>query len=143
MRTEHLRPLLDNVGNCNKPCEAVQSFAQGNIPKDILAALQLKKITALQKPNGGVRDIVVGDVIRRLVPSSRPPRSHSRATSAASLVGAFDLISRQATMCAVQRMPEGDTLLSSTDTLPHKKTRTVWFTQGEGGFVHLGSTPSP
>ena len=44
-----------------------QSFAQASIPEEILAALRVGQMTALQKPNGGVRGIVVGDVIRRLV----------------------------------------------------------------------------
>ena len=67
MRTEHVRPLLDNVEDCNMFHEAAQSSAQASIPEEILAALRVGQMTALQKPNGGVRGIVVGDVIRRLV----------------------------------------------------------------------------
>ena len=112
---------------------------------------------ALQKPNGGVRGIVVGDVVRRLVAktmakqfmtkfeAATKPFQYALATRAESEsiahavqvvsdmdpratvlsidgVGAFDLISRRAMMCAVQRMPDGETFHSSpnfTDTLPH------------------------
>ena len=67
MRTEHLRPLLDNDDDCNMFHEVAQSFAQASIPEEILATLRVGQMTALQKPNGGVRGIVVGgDVIRRL-----------------------------------------------------------------------------
>ena len=43
-----------------------QAFAQAKIPDEIVSAL-VGQLTALEKPNGGVRGIVVGDLIRRLV----------------------------------------------------------------------------
>ena len=67
MRTEHLHPLLDNDDDCNMFHEVAQSFVQASIPEEILAALRVVEMTALQKPNGGVRGIIFGDVIRRLV----------------------------------------------------------------------------
>ena len=42
-------------------------FAQANIPEETLAVLRVVQMTALQKPNGGVRGMVVGDVVRRLI----------------------------------------------------------------------------
>ena len=42
-------------------------FAQGQVPDNIVAAVRLGRITALVKPVGGVRGIVVGDVFKRLV----------------------------------------------------------------------------
>ena len=39
----------------------------GNVPESILKAIRLGRITALSKPDGGVRGIVVGDILRRLV----------------------------------------------------------------------------
>ena len=47
--------------------EAAQSFARAQIPEEILAALRVGQMTALEKPDGGIRGIVVGDVIRQLV----------------------------------------------------------------------------
>ena len=47
-------------------------------------------MTALRKPDGGVRGIVVGDFLRRLV--------------------AFDLISRNAMVSGLMAMEHGDTL---------------------------------
>ena len=43
------------------------SLAQTDVPPDIVRALRLGRITALQKPDNGVRGIVVGEFIRRLV----------------------------------------------------------------------------
>ena len=41
--------------------------AHAKLPEEIVSALRLGQMTALQKANGGIRGIVVGDVIRRLV----------------------------------------------------------------------------
>ena len=67
MRSEHLRPLLDSEGDSNMFFGAAQSFARAQIPEEILAVLRVVQMTALEKPDGGIRGIVVGDVIRRLV----------------------------------------------------------------------------
>ena len=66
MRNKHLRPLLDNTGDCTK-FEVFQAFAQAKLPEEIISALRMGQMTALQKANGGIRGIVVGDVIRKLV----------------------------------------------------------------------------
>ena len=47
--------------------EVVSSLATGNVPTEIIDGIRLGRITALQKPNVGVRGIVVGDIVRRLV----------------------------------------------------------------------------
>ena len=39
----------------------------GNVPDEIIEAIRLGRLTALSKPDGGVRVIVVGDILRRLV----------------------------------------------------------------------------
>ena len=67
MRNEHLRPLLDNDADSSRFFEVSQAFAQAKIPDEIVSALRVGQLTALEKPNGGVRRTVVGDVIRRLV----------------------------------------------------------------------------
>ena len=41
MRTEHLRPLIDNEDDCNMFHEVAQSLAQASIPEEILAALRV------------------------------------------------------------------------------------------------------
>ena len=42
-------------------------LAVGNVPEEIIEAIRLGRMTALSKPDGGVRGIVVGDILRRLV----------------------------------------------------------------------------
>ena len=59
MTTEHLRPLLDSARDSELLWELGQSVARGQV-------LRLGRITALRKPSGGIRGIVVGDVFRRL-----------------------------------------------------------------------------
>ena len=47
--------------------EVSQAFAQAKIPDEIVSALRVGQLTALEKPNSGVCGVVIGDVIRRLV----------------------------------------------------------------------------
>ena len=42
-------------------------MARGEVPVRVEAAVRLGRMTALQKPDGGIRGIVVGDVLRRLI----------------------------------------------------------------------------
>ena len=42
-------------------------FSRGQVPPNALEGLKLGRITALEKPDGGVRGIVVGVVFRRIV----------------------------------------------------------------------------
>ena len=67
MTVEHARPLLES-GACTALLgEVATQFARGQIPEEVLPAVRLGRMTALQKPDGGVRGIVVGDVFRQLV----------------------------------------------------------------------------
>ena len=67
MTVEHLRPLLE----CDRALDSLHKFAhimaRGEVPDRIEPVLRLGRLTALRKPDGGVRGIVVGDVLRRLV----------------------------------------------------------------------------
>ena len=82
MRTEHLRPLLDNIEDSNKFYEIAQAFAQAQIPNEILSAIRVGQLTALEKPNGGVRGIVVGDVVRRLIAKTMSDQMMARFETA-------------------------------------------------------------
>ena len=64
---EHLRPLLDSVTDQQWLCKLAEQFAQGRITPTVIEAIRMGKMTALRQANGGVRGIVVGDVVRRLV----------------------------------------------------------------------------
>ena len=52
------------------PVRAASALAQARVPPRIAAAFGLGRMVALQKPNGRVRGIVVGDFLRRLVARS-------------------------------------------------------------------------
>ena len=67
MMTEHSRPILENVSDVGLLFQVGQFFATASIPEEILEVLRVGRLTALQKPNGGVRGIVAGDVFKRLV----------------------------------------------------------------------------
>ena len=45
----------------------VEQLAQGVAPEAAIHAVRVGRLTALLKPDGGVRGIVVGDVVRRLI----------------------------------------------------------------------------
>ena len=62
MTAEHLRPVLESPHDAAR--FMCQSFARGDIPEEILQAFRMGRITALQKPTGGVRGIVAGDIVR-------------------------------------------------------------------------------
>ena len=67
MTSEHLFPLLESDGTLSSVCQVAGFLARAEVPASILSALRLGRMTALRKPSGGVRGIVVSDVFRRLV----------------------------------------------------------------------------
>ena len=67
MTSEHLRPLWDHDGDGVLLCDLAEQFARASVLEEIVDALRMGRMTALQKPSGGVRGIVVGDSFRRLV----------------------------------------------------------------------------
>ena len=67
MTSEHLRPLLEHHEDMTRFWRFAQDLARAAVPDDIVELVRLGRMTALQKPNGGVRGIVAGDIIRRLV----------------------------------------------------------------------------
>ena len=67
MTTEHLRPLLDDMRSLDLFFRVSERLARAQILEAVADLLILRRITALSKPDGGVRGIVAGDVVRRLV----------------------------------------------------------------------------
>ena len=67
MTVEHLRPLPDLVRDQQLFCKVAERLARADVPPSIVEAIRMGRMTALRKTNGGVRGIVVGDVVRRLV----------------------------------------------------------------------------
>ena len=67
MSAEHLRPVLEAPRVLHSFFRVAESLATTQVPQEVVDGLRLGLITALQKPTGGVRGIVAGDIIRRLV----------------------------------------------------------------------------
>ena len=67
MTAEHLFPLLDNERDSAVFGRVATLMVRGEVPTSALEGIRLGRLTALKKPDGGVRGIVVGDIMRRLV----------------------------------------------------------------------------
>ena len=64
---EHLCILLDEEADCTLLHGAAKRLARAHVPAPVVPAIRAGRIVALRKPNGRVRALVVGDVLRRLV----------------------------------------------------------------------------
>ena len=67
MTTDHLRALVDNVRDLHMLFLVGELLATGKAPHEVVEIVRMCRLTALTKPIGGIRGIVSGDVIRRLV----------------------------------------------------------------------------
>ena len=47
--------------------QVAEKLARGEVPQSVVKMVKLGRMTALSKLDGGVRGIVAGDVVRRLV----------------------------------------------------------------------------
>ena len=63
----NIYPLLERPSDSELLCNLAQELAEASTPASVVDVLRRGRITALQKPNGGVRGITVGEVFRRLV----------------------------------------------------------------------------
>ena len=62
MTNEHLRPLLDSTHDAHLLFLVGEQLARAHVPPSIITLIRQGRLD-----NGGVRGIVAGDVIRRLV----------------------------------------------------------------------------
>ena len=67
MTTDHLRPLLDEVRDLHLLFSVREQLATGKEPQEVVEIGRMGRLTALKKPNGRIRGIVSGEVVRRLV----------------------------------------------------------------------------
>ena len=67
LTVEHLFPLLESERDSGLLARAASALAREETPEEISPGFRLGRLTALRKPDGGVRGIVVGDITRRLV----------------------------------------------------------------------------
>ncbi|CAE7037427.1 unnamed protein product, partial [Symbiodinium natans] len=66
-RAEHYKVLLDQADALELLAEAATLLARADVPQEVAAGIALARMTAIQKPGGGVRGIATGDTFRRLV----------------------------------------------------------------------------
>ena len=67
MTSDHLFPVLESDVESALFVQVSSLLAVGNVPEEIIEAFRFGRMTALSKPDGGVRGIVAGDILRRLV----------------------------------------------------------------------------
>ena len=60
--------------------EGATKLARGRVPPEIVSAIKLGRLTALQKPDGEI--IVVGDVFRRFVARTMAQQFHPQVECA-------------------------------------------------------------
>ena len=164
MTSDHLFPVLESEATSELFTHLASLPAVGQAPDVILEAITLGRLTALQKPDGGVR-IVVGGIVRRLVARTMTKHFSKRVEAATAPVrvedqsrmrvrrsrladpdsrrdshvgvGAYDLISRNATLEGLLRMEEGDVRCSfgspSTCLWEDEMKITQSIPQAEGG----------
>ena len=98
MTCDHLRPLLDSPSDLHALFLIAEAFSRGQVPPSIVQLMKLGRMTALRKKDGGVRGIVAGEVIRRLV--SRTVAQHlSPAVAAATAPFQYALTTRAGCEC--------------------------------------------
>ena len=67
LTADTLRLVLDDETTTTQFVTVCNLLAQARIPATIAKAIGMGRMVALQKPNGGVRGLVIGDVLRRVV----------------------------------------------------------------------------
>ena len=67
MTTDHLRPLLESVEDTTRFWRLAQDLSRAVVPDEIVDVVRLGRLTALQKPSGGVRGIVARRLVARTI----------------------------------------------------------------------------
>ena len=126
-RFEHLKLCLEDEAAMDLLLSACQQIASAGIPAEIVLAMRMSSMTALQKDNGRVRGIAAGDVYRRLVAKTlarMKQETFRRRVAPAN----FGLAARAGTDSL------GHFVRLFTDSSPHA---TVLAIDGVGAFDHV------
>ena len=67
MTADHLFSILDSEADSELLVQVASKLAVGDVPDEVIDGIRVGRLTALAKPDGGVRGIVNGDIFRRLV----------------------------------------------------------------------------
>ena len=100
MTAEHLRVLLHCPVAIVAFSEVATALARADVPDEIMDAIRLGRLTVLRKPNGGVRGIVVRDIVRRLVGRTMAQQFSKRVEVATSPFQ-YALSTRAGTECVI------------------------------------------
>ena len=103
MTMEHLRPLLEDMRGLRLLGEVVERLARAEVPPEVMRLVRGGRLTALAKPDGGVRGIVAGDVIRRLVARTMSQQL-SKAAEAATVPHQYALSTRAGCECVAHAL---------------------------------------
>ena len=127
LTTDTLRLLLDDETSTAQLGQVTQLLAQARVPPTIATAIALGRLVALQKPNGRVRGIVVGDTLRRLV-SRCMAQQYATTFQAACQPHQYALSTRAGTEAIVH------TLTTLSQTNPN---HTILSVDGIGAFDNI------
>ena len=100
---EHLRPFIERPADSELLFSLGQESAEASTPASVVNVLRRGRITALQKPDGGVRGIVVSEVFRRLV--ARTIAQLTSAVEEATAPFQYALSTRAGCECVAQCRP--------------------------------------
>eukprot|EP00434_Breviolum_minutum_P028296 symbB.v1.2.025033.t1/scaffold2409.1/size79984/1 len=95
---EHYKVLLDDEEGLSLFTATLELLAQGQVPEAAMATLSTARLTALSKPNGGVRGIATGEVLRRIA-SRVLARQYAEIFDAATRPFQYALRTRAGTDC--------------------------------------------
>ena len=75
---DHLFSILESEADSELLVQVASKLAVGDVPDEVINGIGVGRLTALAKPDGGVRGIVVGDIFSRKVASRRTVCQESR-----------------------------------------------------------------
>ena len=127
LTTDTLRILLGDDTATTNLIRVARHFAQASIPAEIARTIGLGRMVALTKPNGRVRGIVVGDVLRRLV-SRCLAQKYAQPIHTACQPHQFALATRSGTEAVVHA------LTAVTEANP---THTILSVDGVGAYDNI------
>jgi hypothetical protein len=129
MKAEHLQVLLDVEKASLSLASAAELFARARMPAEIVEALRFGRLTALAKPQprGGVRGIVTGDLLRRLVARTLA-QTHAEEMEDACRPHQYALSTRAGTDCV------GLTIRALLEMDPDKVVLSL---DGVGAYDHI------
>ncbi|CAE7358847.1 unnamed protein product, partial [Symbiodinium sp. CCMP2456] len=142
------RLLLDDANSSEAFCEVAQLLARARLPTSIASALGLGRLglgrlVALRKPAGGVRGLVVGDFLRRLLARTlalahclqleTDSDPHCTVLSVDG-IGAFDCVSRQSMLTELRNTPGAAAMLPFVRLFYGRPSSFVW--SDDDGATH-------